>query len=147
MPRERNARRLVLASLALFAYWLVAAVIAITQDWPAEFDTTAADDPTTLPQWIVRGSLIHAPLLPIVVQVFFTSLAFLRRRGWIIAAAVGLFLVGCMYLIGYAGEPLGQPERSDPPVVIYNAIRLLGLGLTVTLVVVAALAAVRPIRR
>jgi len=52
----RPARALVLVSCLLLVYALVAAITAITQDRPAEFSMTPADDPETVVQWIVRGT-------------------------------------------------------------------------------------------
>ena len=131
----------------LLAYWVVMAVLAISQDWPAEFDTTAADDPETIGEWVIRGSLVHAPLAPLVVQAGLTLIACLRRRGWIVAAGAGLALVGAVYTIGFLGEPLLEPERSDPPLLLYVGVRVVGLGLVVAMIALGALSAVRAMRR
>jgi hypothetical protein len=144
---RRYARRLILVSGLLLAYWVVMAVLAISQDWPAEFDTTAADDPETLAEWVVRGSLVHAPLAPLIVQAALTLLASLRGRGWVAAAGIGLTLVGAVYTIGFLGEPLLEPERSDPPLVLYAAVRVIGLGLVAAMIVLGVLTAVRALRR
>ena len=140
----RPERALLLVSFLLIAYWLVAVVVAITQDWPAEFSTTPADDPDTVGQWIVRGSLVSAPLAPFVAQVVLTGLALLRRPGWRIVAGVGFALLGVLYVIGSLGEPL-DPERSDPPVLVYGAFRLIGVVAALALVVLGAATARRAI--
>jgi len=53
-----------------------------------------------------------------------------------------------VYLIGNLGEPL-DPERSDPPVIVYGAFRLIGVAGALALIVLGALttrAAIREIR-
>ena len=141
----RPARALVLVSGLLLVYALVAMVVAITQDWPAEFSTTSADDPETVVQWIVRGSLISAPLAPLVAQVVLTGLALLERRGWRVVAGIGFALLGVVYMIGNLGEPL-DPERSDPPVIVYGAFRMIGVAVVVALLVLGVLTARSAIR-
>lgn len=131
----------------LLAYWVVMAALAISQEWPAEFDTTAADDPETIGEWVARGSLVHAPLAPLVVQAVLTLAACLRGRGWIVAAGVGLALVGAVYTIGFLGEPLLEPERSDPPLLLYVGVRVVGLGLVAAMIALGVLSAVRAMRR
>ena len=123
------------------------AIVAITQDWPAEFGTIGEDDPTTVWQWIWRGSLVHAPLPPILVQVFFTLLALLRRRGWLVAAGIGLALVGAVYAIGFLGEPPLHPERSDPNAAVYVLVRIPGVALVLALVGLGLATAWRALRR
>ena len=141
----RPARALVLVSGLLLVYALVAMVVAITQDWPAEFSTTSADDPETVVQWIVRGSLISAPLAPLVAQVVLTGLALLERPGWRVFAGIGFALLGVVYVIGNLGEPL-DPERSDPPVIVYGAFRMIGVAGALALLVLGVLTARSAIR-
>ena len=136
----RPERALVLVSCLLLVYWVVGIVAAIMQDWPAEFSTTPADDPETVWQWIVRGSLVSAPIAPIAAQAVLTGLALLERPGWRIVAGVGFALLGVVYTIGTLGEPL-DPERSDPPVIVYGAFRVFGLAAALTLVVLGVLTA------
>jgi hypothetical protein len=123
----RYARWLVVVSVALLAYWAVMAIVAIAQDWPGEFGTSPEDDPDTVWEWIWRGSLVHAPLPPILVQLALTLAALTRRRAWLVVAGIGLTLVGALYAIGYVGEPPLRPERSDPPVALYVLVRVVGL--------------------
>lgn len=120
-------------SLALFVYWVVGFVVAMTQNWPAELDTEPSDDPETLVQWIVRGSLLAPPLAPLVVQVMATSLAALRRTGWALVGVVALLLLGAVYTIATFGEPF-EPARSDPPTAVYLAFRVLGISLLAALI-------------
>jgi len=141
----RPARALALVSCLLLVYGLVAAVVAITQDWPAEFSTTPADDPDTVVQWIVRGSLVSAPLAPLAVQIVLTGLALLERPGWRVFAGAGFALLGVVYMIGNVGEPL-DPERSDPPVIVYGAFRVIGVAGALALVVLGVLTARSAVR-
>jgi len=145
----RPARALVLVSCLLLVYSVVAIVVAIAQDWPAEFSTTPSDDPQTVGQWIVRGSLVSAPLAPIAAQVVLTGLALLERYGWRLVAGVGFAVLGVVYTIGSLGEPL-DPDRSDPPVIVYGAFRVVGLVAALTLVILGVLttrSAIRELRR
>ena len=141
----RPARALALVSCLLLVYGLVAATVAIRQDWPAEFGTTRADDPETVVQWVVRGSLISAPLAPLVAQVVLTGLALLERPGWRVFAGIGFALLGVVYVIGNLGEPL-DPERSDPPVIVYGAFRIIGVAGALALIVLGVLTARSAIR-
>ena len=147
MPSDRTHRLLVLVSGALLAFWVVAGLIAAWQDWPAEFGTTASDDPHDAVGWILHGSLIHAPLPPLAVQLVATGLLLVRRRGWQIAGAAGLGLLSLLYLVGHLGEPLLQPERSDPPLVAYVPIRVLGVSLVLAMLVLSALVVGAAVRR
>ena len=139
------ARALVLVSSLVLVYWVVAIAVAITQDWPAEFSTSPSDDPETVGQWIVRGSLISAPLAPILAQVVLTGLALLERPGWRIVSGFGFAVLGVVYTIGTLGEPL-DPERSDPPVLVYAGFRVLGLAAALSFVALGGLTAIGAIR-
>jgi len=139
------SRWLVLASCLVLVYSVFTAVLAITLDWPAEFGTSPEDDPETIAQWIVHGSLVSAPLAPIVAQIVLTGLALLRRPGWRIASGLGFVVLGVVYLIGNLGEPL-DPERSDQPVLAYIALRGLGIAAAVALVGLGAWTAARAVR-
>ena len=141
----RPARALALVSCLLLVYGLVAATVAIRQDWPAEFGTTPTDDPETVVQWVVRGSLISAPLAPLVAQVVLTGLALLERPGWRVFAGIGFALLGVVYVIGNLGEPL-DPERSDPPVIVDGAFRIIGVAWALALIVLGVLTARSAIR-
>lgn len=60
--------------------------------------------------------------------------------------AVGLAVLGVVYLIGSLGEPLLHPERSNPPVALYVLIRVVGVAVVLTLIVFAVTSAVRALR-
>jgi len=139
------SRWLVLVSCLLLVYWVVAIVVAITQDWPAEFGTSPSDDPETVGEWILRGSLVTAPLAPIVAQVVLTGLALLARPGWRIVSGIGFSVLGVVYTIGTLGEPL-DPERSDPPVLVYAGFRVFGLAAALSFVALGGLTAIGAIR-
>jgi hypothetical protein len=145
VPAEPTARRLTLVSGVLLLYWVAMFALAVSLDWPAEFGAGAEDRPETLLEWIWRGSLVHAPLPPVVAQLVFTGLALKRAARWRMIAGLGLAVVGSLYTIGGLGEPL-RPELSDPPLALYLGLRVVGLALSVALVALglaAALAARR----
>jgi hypothetical protein len=145
VARSRHVRRLLLVSGALLVYWVAMFVLAVTQDWPAEFGAGEEDRPETIPEWIWRGSLVHAPLPPLVAQLVFTGLVQKRARRWRMIGGFSLAVVGALYTIGGLGEPL-RPELSDPPRVPYLALRAVGVALSLALTgfgIAAALSARR----
>jgi hypothetical protein len=127
-------RRLTLVSAALLVYWLLTFALAVTQDWPAEFGAGPEDRPETLGEWIWRGSLLHAPLAPILGQLVFTGIVLRPTRTSRSIGGLGLAAVGTLFTIGGLGEPL-RPQLSDPPLPLYVGLRVLGLAGSVALVV------------
>ena len=69
----------------------------------------------------------------------------LERPGWRVFAGIGLALLGVVYVIGNLGEPL-DPERSDPPVIVYGAFRIIGVAGALALIVLGVLTARSAIR-
>jgi hypothetical protein len=141
----RPRRLLVRVSLALVLYWVVAFLVAMTQDWPAELSTDAGDDPESVGEWIVRGSLLAPPLAPFLAQLVLTFAAARSGVRWVLSGAVGLVLLGIVYVLATLGEPL-DPERSDPPTLVYLAFRVVGLSLLAALIALALWTAVRAVR-
>jgi len=90
-------------------------------------------------EWVTRGTLFTPPLALLLVQAALTALALVRRRVWQIVAAVGLALLGVVYLVAGLAEPL-DPAASDPNVLVYWLLRLVGL-LGAAALVVTGLAA------
>ncbi len=54
-------------------------------------------------------------------------------------------MLGVVYTIGTLGEPL-DPERSDPPVLVYAGFRVFGLAAALSFVALGGLTAIGAIR-
>jgi hypothetical protein len=126
-------RRLVIASIATLIFWAVATLVAVQAGWPAEFN--GLGDPDGVGgEWASRGTLVSPPLLPMVVQAAATLLLFVDRRPAIGVAGLVLAALGALYAIGGLGEPL-EPTRSDPPLALYWALKVVGVTAGLALVV------------
>jgi hypothetical protein len=120
------AKLLAPVSSLLLGFWLIITVVSIDHGWAAEFGD--AGDPTDVSgKWVSRGTLFTPPL-------------------WQLVAGVGLALLGVLYLVGGLAEPI-DPAASDPNVVVYWLLRLVGLAGAAALVVTAAAAAIAAWRR
>ena len=62
-----------------------------------------------------------------IVQAAFTLLVLVDRRPALAVAGLGLAALGALYTIGGLGEPL-RPERSDPPLALYWALKAVGVA-------------------
>lgn len=133
------AKLLVPVSSLLLGFWLIATVVSIDHGWAAELGSVGDPDDVS-GEWVTRGTLFTPPLAPLVAQAALTALALVRRRVWQIVAAVGLALLGVVYLVAGLGEPL-DPAASDPNIVVYWLLRLVGVAGAVALVVIGAAAA------
>lgn len=133
------AKLLVPVSSLLLGFWLIATVVSIDHGWAAELGSVGDPDDVS-GEWVTRGTLFTPPLAPLVAQAALTALALVRRRVWQIVAAVGLALLGVVYLVAGLGEPL-DPAASDPSIVVYWLLRLVGVAGAVALVVTGAAAA------
>jgi hypothetical protein len=126
--------------------WLVVAllignalglVISVAAGWPAEFGGVG-DPENVLGEFPSRGTLLAAPIAPLIVLVVGLVLA-LRGNRWLASLGLlALVVVPVLFVIGTLGEPL-RPQASDPPVAFLIVWRTVFIALSVALVVFAGL--------
>ena len=99
-----NTRRLVISSVLYMVVALMAAVVAIVQNRPAEAGLSSS-----LPVWQAflygPGTAMSPPLYWLVAQGILTLLA-PRRDRWGTAGVVGLTVVGLLFSVFGALEPI-----------------------------------------
>jgi hypothetical protein len=119
-------RRLVVLSVALLAFWVLATVLAVAQGWPAEFRGLGDPDDVS-GEWVGRGTLVTPPIWPVLVQFALTLVAFLDSRLMVGVAGFGLAALGALYAIVGFGQPF-DPALSDPPVALYAVLKGVGIA-------------------
>jgi hypothetical protein len=119
-------RRLVVISVALLAFWVLATILAVAQGWPAEFNGLGDPDDVS-GEWVGRGTLVSPPIWPFLVQIALTLVAFLDSRLMVGVAGFGLAILGAIYAIAAFGEPF-DPVLSEPPVALYAVLKGVGIA-------------------
>jgi hypothetical protein len=119
-------RRLAFISVGLLAFWIVATVLAVAQDWPAEFDGFGESDDVS-GEWASRGTLISPPIFLVAVQGALTFVLFLDSRFLRVVAGFGLATLGAYLAVIGFGEPF-DPALSDPPVALYAVLKGVGIA-------------------
>lgn len=104
--------RLSVVALAVFAYFVVSAVVSIAAGWPSQFE--GPGDPSNVAsEFVARGTATAPPLLPFLLLGAAGLLV--RRRGWVGMTAAGVLLViGGLFIIGGLGE-IFAPEPVTTP--------------------------------
>jgi hypothetical protein len=119
-------RRLLLVSVALLAFWILATILAVAQGWPAEF--AGLGDPDDVSgEWATRGTLISPPIYLVGAQGALTLVLFLDIRLLRGIAGFGLAALGAYFAIVGFGEPF-DPQLSDPPVALYAVLKGVGIA-------------------
>ena len=114
---------------------LIGLVISVAARWPAEFGGVGDPD-NVAREFFSRGTLLAAPLAPLVALVVSAFLA-LRAGGWLrVLGLVGLMVIGVLFIIGTLGEPQ-RPEASDPPVVFLLAWQAVFIAISAMQIVLA----------
>jgi hypothetical protein len=134
------AKLLAPVSAMLLGFWLIVTVISIDHGWAAELGDVGDPDDVS-GEWVSRGTLFSPPLVPMLAQAALTALALVRRRVWQVVAASGLAILGVIYLAAGLGEPF-DPTASDPSLVVYWLLRLVGLAGAVALIAAGVSAAI-----
>jgi hypothetical protein len=119
-------RRLLLISVSLLAFWILATILGVAQGWPAEF--AGLGDPEDVSgEWATRGTLVSPPIFLVAAQAALTLVLFLESRLLRGVAGFGLAALGSYFAITGFGEPL-EPELSDPPVALYAVLKGVGIA-------------------
>ena len=119
-------RRLLLISVSLLAFWILATILGVAQGWPAEFGGLGDPDDVS-GEWVTRGTLISPPIYLVAAQGALTLVLFLESRLLRGIAGFGLAALGAYFAIVGFGEPF-DPELSDPPVALYAVLKGVGIA-------------------
>ena len=113
-PDRRALATLRLFTLVLLALNVLATVIAVAANLPAQFGGVGTDAGE---EFLTRGTAISAPLLPVVLMLLVVLLASRRDRwGWV---AVGLAYVTAIVVgIGGVGEMAAEPTADTSGAVL-----------------------------
>jgi hypothetical protein len=109
--------RLFLFAAMVLALNLIATVVAIAVNWPSQFGQVGTD---AAEEFLLAGTAISAPLLPVVLLVVVVLLA--RRPdalGWV--AIVAAYLTALVVFIGAMGELVAEPTADTPKSVLTAA--------------------------
>jgi hypothetical protein len=109
----------------------VAAVVAVSAGWPAEFGTHHDPDHVS-DQWVSSGTAISAPVAPLVALLVFAALVATGRRRIAFIGALGATLVGVVFIIGVFGEPTTFHPRTGVEALFHVIGLLLALALALT---------------
>lgn len=137
-----HARKLSLFAIGVLVLNVVAAVVAVAVNWPAQFGGVGTDAGAEL---IGRGTAISAPLLPVVLLLLVAALARVRS-GWGWVALVAGYLTAVTVFIGGVGELLAE-GTVDTPQVVLTAGGVAWIGIAVIFVVLTTLAVGERCRR
>jgi hypothetical protein len=121
--RMRSNQRLFQFAVAVSVLNVVAAVVAIIVNWPAQFGGVGTDAGR---EFLTSGTAISAPVLPAVLLLFVVWRARTPGpRGRV--AIVAAYLTAAVVFTGGLGETLAEPTEDTPKAVLVGA----GIGWTV----------------
>lgn len=132
-------KRLFLFAAVVLALNVVATVVAIAVNWPSQFGQVGTDAGE---EFVLTGTAISAPLLPVVLLVVIVLLA--RRPGglgWV--AIIAAYLTAVVVLVGAMGELVAEPTVDTPKAVLITA----GLAWSLVAVVLTLLATAAVVER
>lgn len=139
VPDPVAAARLRVFTLALLVLNVLATIVAVVVNLPAQFGGVGTDAGEEL---LTRGTAISAPLLPVVLMLLVVVLAGRRDRwSWV---GVGLaYLTAALVGIGGIGEMAAEltPDTSDA------VLTVSGIAWLVISAVLVALATAATVRR
>lgn len=125
-------KRLAVVAAIVLVVNVVATVVAVAVNWPAQFGGVGTDAGG---EFITRGTAISAPLLPVVLLLIVVGLAG-RRDVWGWVGIVAAYLTAAVVLIGGVGELLAEATPDTPKPVLVAA----GIAWAVVAVVLSVLA-------
>ena len=131
-----SARRALLTlGLGILAFQVLATVVAVAANWPAQFGGVGTDAGA---EALTRGTAMSAPLAPLLVLAGAVALVW---RGRVRAGAAVMALVAAVMLLGGLGEALA-PATPDVPKAVLVTSGAIGVAMAAA-VIAAAVAAWR----
>jgi hypothetical protein len=138
LPDAEATRRLRTFTLVVLLLNVVAAVVAVVANVPAQFGGVGTDAGDEL---LTRGTAMSAPLLPVVLMVLVVLLAPRRDRGAWVGIALA-YLLAVVVGIGGVGEMTAEPTSDSPRAVLIGA-GVAWLAIAAGMVLLATLAVTR----
>jgi len=138
LPDPAATARLRRFTLAVLALNLLATVIAVAVNLPAQFGGVGTD---ASKEFLTRGTAISAPLLPVVMMLLVVLLAS-RRDRWSWVGIVLTLLMAVMVGVGGLGEMAAEPT-GDTPEAVLTASGIAWLIVAAVFLALATTAAVR----
>lgn len=142
LPDPVAASRLRWFTLALLVLNVVATIIAVVVNLPAQFGGVGTDAGK---EFVTRGTAISAPLLPVVLMVLVVLLA-PRRDRWSWVGVALAYITAALVGIGGVGEMVAEPT-ADTSGVVLTISGIVALVVAAVLIILATAAGVRSRRR
>lgn len=125
LPDPAATSRLRRFTLALLVLNVIATIIAVVANLPAQFGDVGTDAGN---EFVTRGTAISAPLLPVVLMVLVVLLA-PRRDLWVWVGVALAYLTAAMVGVGGVGEIVAEPTADTPgPVLTISGIAWLAVA-------------------
>ena len=110
-------RRLLVGTVVLLALNVVATLVAVVANWPAQFGGVGTDAGA---EFVTRGTAISAPLLPVSLLLVVAIAAWAGGR-WVWVAVVAAYLTAAVVAVGGIGELVAEPTADTPQAVLVGA--------------------------
>ncbi len=138
LPDLAAASRLRWFTLALLVLNVIATIIAVVANLPAQFGGVGTDAGK---EFVTRGTAISAPLLPVVLMVLVVLLA-PRRDRWSWVGVALAYITAAVVGIGGVGEMVAEPT-ADTSGAVLTISGIAWLAVAAVLFALATLAVVR----
>ena len=139
LPDPEAAVRLRQFTVVVLALNVLAAIVAVWVNWPAQFGGVGTDAGEEL---LTRGTAISAPVLPVVLMLL-VALLVARRDRWAWAGVGLAYVTAVLVGTGGIGEMVAEPTAETPRVVLTAA----GIAWLVIAALFVGLATVAAVRR
>jgi len=131
----RTLKLLVASTIFYIVIALLAGLVAIVENLPAEFGGSSTGLPVTQDFLYGMGTAISPPLYTVMIQIVLLIVA-LRKDHWGTIGVLGLALIGLLTFIGALSEPINRkifnPATFDPlKALLVAALILLPLTIVV----------------
>ena len=134
--RSAPARRpLIVAVVIVLALNPIAALVAMLADLPAQFGEQT--DPGSYLEWLVLGSAISAPILPIVLLAAGALLA-RRNDAWGVVGVALIAFAAVLFVVGGLGETFWRNDDGGVSDAVLTASTVAWVSIGLTLLVLAA---------
>jgi hypothetical protein len=124
-------------AVTILAFNVVAAIVAVVLDLPAQFTTEAQPRETVGGEVLVVGSAISAPWVPLVGLLVGVALA-TRERITRVLGLVILLLIGMLMTVGLIGEHVAGIPFSGARYAVFLVFNVVGFLLSAALIASAA---------
>jgi hypothetical protein len=123
----------VTVAVAILAFNVVAALVAVAFDLPAQFTTEAQPRETVGTEVLIIGSAISVPWLPLLALILGAVLAARERIARIVGLVI-LLLTGVVMTVGLIGEHISGIPFTGASYAIFLAFNVVGFLLAAALI-------------